>query len=327
MNIKERCGISVAGSVLVDIINEISAYPQIGELSKITNITTAVGGCVPNVALDLKKIWPALPVTAIGRVGADKEGEFLTSTLHEAGIDVGQIAFVAGEKTTFTDVMSVTGGQRTFFTYSGADGKFCADDVNFDSLDSRILHLGYFLLLDYVDNGEGLEILKRASAHKIKTSIDMVSENSDRYSLVLPCLPYTDYLIINETEASKLTGITPKLENLEAITKKLKAAGVREKVIIHMPECSVCYSDEGFSMVSSLDVPQSYIKGTTGAGDAFCAGALIGIYKGMPDVQIMEFASCVAAMALGSPDATSGIRTEEEIIKYCNRFARKKVCL
>ena len=53
-----RKGIAVAGSILVDKINEIRAYPQSGELTQIVNLEKSVGGCVPNVALDLKKICP-----------------------------------------------------------------------------------------------------------------------------------------------------------------------------------------------------------------------------------------------------------------------------
>ena len=57
----ERKGITVAGTVIVDKINEISAYPQCGELTQIRSIHKAIGGCVPNVALDLKRILPELP--------------------------------------------------------------------------------------------------------------------------------------------------------------------------------------------------------------------------------------------------------------------------
>ena len=45
--------IVVAGSILVDKINAISAYPKAGELTKIKSVRLAVGGCVPNFANDL----------------------------------------------------------------------------------------------------------------------------------------------------------------------------------------------------------------------------------------------------------------------------------
>ena len=321
----KRAGIAVAGSVIVDKINEISAYPNAGELTQIRSIQNAAGGCVPNVALDLKKIDPQLAVSAIGKIGNDAEGEFITNILQCGGVSTTGLAVMPGEKTTFTEVMSVSGGQRTFFVYPGSGADFGVADMDFGAIDAKILHLGYFLLLQKVDDGDGLKILQKAKEVGLETSIDLVSENSDRYGLVLPCLPYTDYLIINELEAGKLAGIEPKPENLQAICEKLKALGVQKKVIIHMPERSVCLSEEGYSVLGSYILPDGYIQGTTGAGDAFCAGALIGIYNGWSDMEIMEFASGCAVMALSSPDATSGMKEETEIKEFCKQFARREV--
>ena len=323
----EKKGIAVAGTVIVDRINEISAYPKSGELTQILSIQKAIGGCVPNVALDLKKISPNLPVRVFGRVGNDEDGTYVRKTLSNAGLDIAGLLTDEDAPTSFTEVMSVTGGQRTFFTYSGASAEFGTDDVDFGENLPEILHLGYFLLLQKVDDGDGLEILKAAKAKGVRTSIDLVSENSDRYALVKPCLPYTDYLIINEMEAGMLAGIDPINENLKAIAEKLMALGVRQKVIIHKPDCAACLSDTGFTVMPSYALPAGYIKGTTGAGDAFCAGALYGIYGGWSDTQILEFASATAVMALGSKDATSGLVEEKAIKEFCEGLPRQNVTL
>lgn len=320
-----RNGIAVAGTVIVDKINEISAYPAVGQLTQIRGIQNAIGGCVPNVAIDLKKIAPRLNISAIGSIGDDAEGTFVTQTLTDAGLDISGLGVRAGEKTSFTDVMSIPGGQRTFFTYPGASANFGADDIDFESLDAKILHLGYFLLLQKVDDGDGLKILQKAQEYGIEISIDLVSENSNRYGLVLPCLPYTDYLIVNELEAGNLAGMEPIDENLCAIAQKLKDMGVRKKVIIHKPDRSVCCSDAGVSVLGSYILPDGYIQGTTGAGDAFCAGALYGIYNGWTDEEIMAFASGCAVMALGSADATSGMKTVQEIKEFCKALDRRTV--
>lgn len=316
-------GIAVAGTVIVDRINEISAYPQSGQLTQILGLQKAIGGCVPNVALDLKKIDPQLQVRVYGRIGADADGMFVRDTLNAAGLDTEGLYTDMTAPTSFTEVMSVTGGQRTFFTYSGASAAFGAEDVNFGKELPEILHLGYFLLLQKVDDGDGLKILQTAKQQGVRTSIDLVSENSDRYSLVKPCLPYTDYLIINELEAGMLTGIEPCNENLQTIAESLMAMGVQEKVIIHKPDRAVCLSSRGFTCLPSYDLPDGYIKGTTGAGDAFCAGALYGIYEGWTDLQILEFASAAAVMALGSADATSGLTEEQAIKAFCRDLPRQ----
>ena len=118
-----RSGIAVAGSILVDNINEISAYPKAGELTKIKNVQKSVGGCVPNVAIDLKRICPDLAVKAVGKIGADENGEYVKEILFNNGVDIENVS-VGEEKTSFTEVMSVTGGQRTFFTYAGASADY-----------------------------------------------------------------------------------------------------------------------------------------------------------------------------------------------------------
>lgn len=320
INIKEKTGIAVAGSILVDKINEIKKYPNSGELTQIVNVSKSVGGCVPNVAVDLKKICPDIKVSAIGKVGDDENGKYVLDVLSKNGVEVKGIVEEKNGATSFTEVMSVINGQRTFFTYPGASAEFGFSDIDFEELDAKIFHLGYFLLLEKVDNGDGLIILKKAKELGIKTSIDLVSENSDRYSLVLPCLPYTDYLIVNEIEAGKLSGMEPNDENLELIANKLRELGVKEKVIIHMPEKAVCLSNNGYTCVYSCELPKGYIKGTTGAGDAFCAGALIGIYKNFSDEEILKFGEACAIMALSTADATSGLKCESEVKENYARF-------
>ena len=319
-----RSGIAIAGSILVDKIYGISAYPKIGELTKINSAESSVGGCVPNVAIDIKKIAKDIPVFAVGKIGSDDEAVYLKDTLSSADVNTDNL--VSSEtKTSFTDVMSITGGQRTFFTYPGASAEFGADDVDLDRLQVKMLHLGYFLLLDKVDNGDGVKILKDAKKKGVKTSIDLVTENSDRYKLVIPALEYTDNLIINETEAGKLAGIEPTKDNLKEIATVLLSYGVKERVIIHMPDISVCLSERGFIALPSFELPSGFIKGTTGAGDAFCSGALVKIYQGASDMEILEFASAAAVTALSSPDATSGVLSEKEAIELCRSFNRKSI--
>ncbi len=317
-------GIAVAGTILVDNIYGLSAYPNIGELAQIRSESRAVGGLVPNVGVDLKKVRPDLAVLAIGKIGADDKGRYAMNVLKENGVDVSGVTVSDGETTSFTDVMSVVGGQRTFFTFAGASATFGCSDIQWDSLNVKMLHLGYFLLLDKVDGGDGLKILKEAKARGISTSIDLVSENSDRYACVLPCLPYVDNLILNELEAGRICGVEPTNDNLFDIAKKLLSLGVRERVIVHTSDLGLCATADGIEVLNSYSLPGGYIKGTTGAGDAFCAGALIGIYDGRTSLEILELAQAAAVASLSEADATSGLKTESEIFATVKAFERRK---
>lgn len=324
---KERQGIAVAGTTLFDQINEIAAYPPSGELTQIHAVSRAVGGCVPNVGIDLRIMRPDVPVYAVGRVGEDANGTFITETLAGYGINTAGLRRVAGAETSFTQVMSIAGGERTFFTHAGASAQFGVQDMNFDALPARMLHLGYFLLLDRVDNGDGEKILAGCRSRGIKTSIDFVTENSNRYTAIRPCLPLVDNLIVNEIEACRLAGLEPARRNVRRAAELLKNAGVRERVIVHMPDCGVVCSEHGFSMVPTFENPPGFKKGTTGAGDAFCAGALLSIYEDRSDEELLDFASMAATMSISAPDATSGMRTEAQIRTFCKTLRRLNVCL
>ena len=316
-------GIAVAGSVIVDKISVITAYPSLGELAPVKGLSKASGGLVPNCGCGIKKIAPEIDVYAIGKVGNDDDGKYVKENLEKYGVDTSGIKFDDNLTTSFTTVISVEAGGRTFFTYNGANAEFGIDDIDFDSNKYKMLHLGYFLLLEKVDGGEGLEILKKAVECGIKTSIDLVSENANRYKLVIPCLKYVDNLIINEVEAGKITGIEPTVKNLEKIAKKLKEYGVRERVIIHAPECGVCYSSSGFTLLPSYDLPKGFIAGSTGAGDAFCSGALTAIYYEKSDLEILETATVCATASLTKQDAISGLNSAQKNKELCKNFNRR----
>jgi sugar/nucleoside kinase (ribokinase family) len=175
-------------------------------------------------------------------------------------------------------------------------------------------------LLDKVDGGDGEKILKVAQEKGIKTSIDLVSENSDRYHIVKSCLKYVDNVIINELEAGMIAGIKPCRENLEKIARAIKEMGVSERVIIHMPETGVCLSDNGFFELPSWDLPKGFIKGKTGAGDAFCAGALIGIYRELDEMEILTLAQKAATASLTSSSSIDGMISENEIDEMLKRI-------
>jgi hypothetical protein len=119
-----------------------------------------------------------------------------------------------------------------------------------------------------------------------------------------------------ELEAGKLTGIEPSIDNLEVMAERLLELGVRERVIIHMPEIGICRSRAGLVKRPSYALPKGYVKGKTGAGDAFCSGALIAIERGASDEEILILAEAAAVASLSEADATSGLK-EEKYLPRC----------
>jgi len=314
--------ITFCGNVLVDSVKTITSWPEKGMLVPITAVRRSVGGSVCNTGIDLKVLDPTVRVCAVGKVGSDDAGDFAVSVMEEKGLDCSQMRRVDGVPTSFTDVMTVEGtGERTFFNMRGADSRLTPDDIDVSDLDCDIFHLGYLLLLDGLDAPDpeygtrAARLLAKVRAAGIKTSVDIVSEQSDRFpKIVRPALRYCDYLIVNEIEGALATGLPCRgsdgritVEALLKIAEALFAFGVREKVVLHCPEMSVSRSADGTAcVVPSLDLPAGWIKGSVGAGDAFCAGMLYSLLTGRSDEEGLHLASCAAAANLAATDSISG---------------------
>jgi sugar/nucleoside kinase (ribokinase family)/DNA-binding XRE family transcriptional regulator len=335
----ERYGIAIAGNILTDMVKMIDLYPKTSMLANVSSITRAVGGCVPNTGIDLAVIDRTLSISALGCIGDDEGGRYVVSELNKYGIDTGGVTVLKGSSTSFSDVMTVKGtGERTFFHHRGANSLFSPEFVDISVLNCKMLHIGYILLLDKFDTRDDeygtvmARFLKEVQDAGIKTSIDVVSDSGDRFSeMVIPALKFTDNAIMNEIEGCGVLRIEPRDENGRIIIDNIKKAmehimscGVSERVILHCPEAGFILNRDGeFTVVPSIILPAGYIKGTVGAGDAFCAGCLYGIYNGMSDKEILEFASGAAVCNLTAEDSVSGMKSRDEIIKIINGCQRQ----
>jgi sugar/nucleoside kinase (ribokinase family) len=324
----------------VDNVKTIASWPDKGMLVPITDVKRSPGGAVPNSGIDLKTLDPSVEVAAVGKVGDDDAGVFVRGFMRERGLDVSGVQTAKGVPTTFTDVMTVaTTGERTFFNMHGADSALVPEDIDPAALGCDIFHLGYLLLLDGLDaedaeyGTKAARLLAKVRAAGVKTSLDIVSEQSGRFvGVVRPALKHCDYVVINEIEGSLATGLPalgddgrPCEANLRRICEALFGLGVKEQVVEHCPELSVSMDRAGnFAVVPSLELPPDWIKGSVGAGDAFCAGMLYAFLEGMPADEGMRLASCAAAMNLSVPDSVSGARSLAETLALETRFPRRK---
>ena len=333
-------GICVAGNMIVDILYPVTGLPKPGELTSIEEgITRSTGGALCNVTGDLALMDPCLPLTALGRVGTDAEGDYVLGTLKaHRNVDLSHIKREG--KTSFTAVMAdIISKERTFFHYRGANAWFCEEDINWDAINADFLHIGYILLLDALDMEDSqygtkmARLLCHARERGIKTSIDVVSETGDRFKgLVPPALKYTDYCIINEIEAAQVTGISLRDEkghmmvpNIPRALEKIKTLGVSQWAVIHSPEGGYGLDHNGrFAESPTINLPPDYIKGKVGAGYAFCAGTIYAAYRGGSLEEGLELGNAAAAASLSMPGSTEGMLPVEKLKKLRGQFTGSK---
>ncbi len=315
-------GIAVAGNIILDVLKPLSGFPVRHELVKVLEKTFSLGGAVSNVARDLARLDPELSVEAVGAIGRDGEGDLIIRELSAyANID---LTYVTREgQTSFTDVLYEPETKaRTFLVFGGAGDKFDVENVPLDKLNCSILHAGYILLLPALDAPDPeygtrmARLLHDAQARGIQTSVDVVSEVGDRYrTIVPPALRYTDYFIVNEIEAGKTVGVSLRgadekllIDRIPEVLMKLKALGVRRWAVIHAPEGGFGIDETGKCIeIPSLKLPKGFIAGTVGAGDAFCAGVLLGAHRGESLAQAIEDGVASAACSLRAAGASEGV--------------------
>jgi len=323
-----RSGITVAGTLIGDVFYEIDTYPKLGYLTNVRGTSFNIGGS-GNLTLDLAKLDKDLKVKICAIVGEDATGEKLLSVLKQyPNIDTADIS-VYGDSSCTMVMNAADTKQRTFFYIPGASDVFCEDYIKWDNIDTKIFHLEYLLLMEKVDSPDadygthGARILKNARERGMITSVDMVSEDSSRVrDVVIPALKYTDICCINEVETKAVTGIdleengTLSREKCLEAARKIKEYGVSKWIVIHAPKCGYGYDCETDELVyvESIDKPKGYIKGTTGAGDAYCSGILYGAHQDMTLEESMRLARACATCSLSENNGTDGMRSYEEII-------------
>jgi sugar/nucleoside kinase (ribokinase family) len=312
---RKKKGIAAAGNWIVDRVKIIDAWPAEDRLANVISVTLGGGGGAHNVLIDLARMKAPFPLLGIGYVGNDEDGRYLIEEAKELKVDFSGIRVTLEHPTSFTDVMTVQStGRRTFFHARGANMLLEPGDI--DPGECKILHLAYLLLLDKIDP-VAPQVLSRIRALGVKTSVDVVSETSERFMrVVYPALDHIDYLILNEIEAGEVSGHVIRRDDGSYDLEELKSAArklFRENlVVVHMPEGAFAVSKEhGELWVPSR--PVKTIVSAVGAGDAFAAGMLYGLHEEWPLAQCMDLAHAAAGACLGHQTTTGGLRPINEL--------------
>ncbi len=331
-----RRGLLAAGNWIIDQVKLIDVYPQPEQLANIRSQAQGTGGGPYNVLVSLAKANAPFPLAGAGLVGKDGLGDAILQDCRKHKIDTRYLRATNQSPTSYTDVMTETSsGRRTFFHNRGANALWRGEDIDFSKTKAAFFHLGYLLLLDAMDEADAkygtkaARLLAAAQAAGLRTSVDAVSEDSERFpKIVVPALKHADYCICNEIEAGKTTGFKIRQPNGTLDTVALRHAagallqcGVRELVVIHFPEGAFARTRKGEDLwQSSVKLPTRYIAGTAGAGDAFCAGVLWGLHEGWELARSLQTAVCMAAASMSDPTCTAGIKKLDECLALGKKY-------
>jgi sugar/nucleoside kinase (ribokinase family) len=325
-----REGIVLAGTVILDIVHIVDHWPTEESVAMVKETHYGAGGPPHNAAAGLVKLGADFPVTCIGAVGDDQFGRILLDQAKAYGLDTDSFQRVPKASTSHTQVMSSAAtGRRTFFHNPGVNAQITPEMLRPSTRDAAIFYLGSPGIAKYLDDHDGwVQVMRHAKELEYRTALELVPVSAIMLRKHVPqILPYTDILVVNDSEAEAVAGL-PVVDGSRLDVKKalnacsrLLEMGVRELACIHHPDGAVAMTHDGESfMRGSVKVETTEIVGSVGAGDAFYAGMLFGLHEGWNIINCLDLGNAAAATSLFSPTTSASIKPWKE----CLAFAEKR---
>jgi sugar/nucleoside kinase (ribokinase family) len=330
-----RRGVLTAGTWCVDLNKSIPAWPAEDTMTTIAHVDRQGGGSGCNMAIDLKRLDPALPVATMGLVGDDGEGRFLLAECERYGIEHSGLKVAPEGATACTDCFnSLSSGRRTHFYAPGVAARLSPDDFDFSAAEARLLHLGLpgaHATLDAPWREESTgwaSVLRRARAAGLKTNLEMVSTGREEVARFgRSCLPHLDLLIVNDYEIGCVADIETRADgraNGPRVAQALKRAiamGPLELAVAHFPEGAIAATRAGGIVAAgSVTMPASDVAGVNGAGDAFAAGVLYGWHEGWGLEEALRLGHASAAASMREVSTTQGVARVGEAQALAARY-------
>ena len=261
------------GELLIDFVPTVSGVTLI----EAPAFKKAPGGAPANVAAGLVKLGSSCAF--LGKVGDDAFGWFLKATLDEVGVNTRGLVFSKDARTALAFVSLRSDGEREFMFYRhpSADMLYTPEEVAYDLIqEARIFHLGSISLISEPSRSATLAALSTARQHGVIVSYDpnlrlaLWPDAQAARTGMLSIWSEADLIKVSEDELAFLTG----MDDIDQAVEALWHDHLRLLVVtLGVQGCRYYTSHfkgqvQGFT-VEAID--------TTGAGDGFVAGLLMGL--------------------------------------------------
>ncbi|MDI7248151.1 MAG: PfkB family carbohydrate kinase [Bacillota bacterium] len=268
------------GELLIDFVSVAAGV----SIKDSPGFTKAPGGAPANVAVGVRRLGRTSGF--IGKVGSDDFGRFLGETLAREGVDTRGVRYEDRVRTMLAFVSLGPDGEREFMFYRhpSADMLLEPSEIDTDLIaGTRVFHHGSISLITEPSRSATLAAVEAARAAGALVSYDpnlrlpLWPTPDEARSTILAAAPSADIIKVSEEELAFLTGVTGVCE------------GVRRLRDIVPGDCAIvvtcgrrgCALALGGSGRLWLEVPGFNVRAvdTTGAGDAFVAGLLVGLIE------------------------------------------------
>jgi len=295
--------VACLGVHIVDVLaRPIASPPLAGGRHMVDEVRITAAGTAAGTSVDLAKL--GIETVVLGAIGDDELGELLVQMLDRHGVDTTRLVRKQDDRTSVSILLIGDDGERQVVVrLPGANSHLSLDDVDFDAIaEADLLHVGGVDVLGKFAGAPLREVMAFARSRGVPTSLDVLGPCDERIAERLaPALRDADYFLPN---ADQLTGMTGCSEPAEAAAA-LRRLGVGCVVATLGADGSLVSSDRGEAFLPAFDVP---VLDTTGCGDAFAAGFIVGVLSGQDEQSAAWLGTAAAAQVVQGLGSDAGIR-------------------
>ena len=312
--------ILVAGETLIDFLPD-----RPGSLETVETFTRRPGGAPANVAIGLAEL--GAPPWFWTRVGSDPFGELLVRTLSEHGLSDRFVERDPDAKTTLAFVSHDEDADRafTFYRDGTADTRMEPGRIGEETLEAvSWVHLGGVTLATEPAREATIDLVNRARDHSCTVSFDpnarpeLWSDRQEFANLIEELLPRIDVLKATPEDLAE-AGING--EGPTALARSVCDRGPHTTLLTLGGEGAVAVATDESPWPGEASHPGYAVDpvDTTGAGDAFTAGAIAALSAGEGLEGALGFANAVAATTTTVEGAMTALPDREAVKRFRER--------
>lgn len=306
------------GILFADIAcTPIDHVPAAGELVQTERIGLNLGGNAANVAVNLSKL--EVPVQLAGAVGDDPLSAFILQAIDVPHVNRTLLQRVPNSCPGTAMHINVAHEDRRFICTTGANDHFVFTDAlramlhDLEVPSPKVFFLGGLLMLESLENAESVALFAEAQQAGWTTILDVVLYGQRPvWPVVESYLPYTDFFLPNDHEATVLTGLTAP----DAQADVFLNAGSQRVLITQGERGTLVRSRTERWEVPIFSVP--FVSGA-GSGDAFAAGLIAAILDGRDDREAVRWGAAQGASAVRGVSTTETTFTRNELMQFLKR--------
>jgi sugar/nucleoside kinase (ribokinase family) len=273
----------------------VESIPEGSSGALVDTIRMSPAGTAGGTAVVLSKL--GAEVTSIAAVGDDPIGLVLLSLLEANGVDTARIATKAGVQTS-ASVLPINGnGDRPAWHCIGANGSLTLDDIDLDLVRAADhVHVGGPEFL-----GEAaVAVLQAARSAGVTTSIDMLAPGEPMWlDAIAGCLPLVDLFLPNDEQLLGLTATTTLEDGAQALLDR----GVGCVAVTAGARGAYVATPDQTTWVPAFEID---VVDTTGCGDSFSAGFVLGRAEGRDLVAAATLGNATAAQVAQGMSTAAG---------------------